>query len=133
MKHIRDASVEEVQAAYMARDGWKYPGDEFEPNDPRHPRWCHPVDPGDGSEPMLDALRAIGVEPEQAPGAVVQITGNDSRLIFVRINGTGVWLPRWPDKEGLYGIGSAPQYAIRRDYGRHTLAEVIERLKGLAK
>jgi hypothetical protein len=35
------------------------------------------------------------------------------------------WVPRWPDKDGKYGWGTSPQYAIRNDYGRYSLEDIL--------
>lgn len=42
------------------------------------------------------------------------------------------WVPRWPDENGQYGWGTAPQYAIRNDYGRYSLESVLGLIRRLA-
>ncbi len=125
MNKIRDVASEEVQAAYCAV-GNHQDSSGYDANDPRHPRWRHPVKPLDGSEPMLDALRAIGFSPAPDPYAWLTARHGESALVCLGSGRYGtVWVPRYPDSEGLYGWGTSPQYAIRRDYGRRTLEEVV--------
>lgn len=63
---------------------------------------------------MLDALKVAGLEAGLCSAPTV--------LVYC----THAWFPRWPDRNGSYGFGTSPQYAIRSDYGRHTLERCVE-------
>ena len=91
----------------------------FDVDDPRHPRWCHPVKPDDGSEPMLDAVAPLGVPVTVWP-----------TLLLVKC----YWVARYPDAKGMYGKPAvSPQYTIRRDCGRRSLHETVESLRRLLR
>lgn len=130
MKHIRPVSTEEVQAAYMPVTDYV---DEsgFNPDDMRHPRWLHPVVP-EGRAPgeLEKALDVLGIEWEAFGGIDGVRASFDSDLILVgRAEGGRFYVPRWPDKSGEYGVGSAPQYCIRNDSKRYDLPALLEFLK----
>lgn len=100
----------------------------FDVNDPRHPRWCHPVRP-EGNAP--------GELEKRLEDLDVEFTIHDDMLHVVvlwrHVNGDSAWglgwVPRWPDKNGLYGGPTvSPQYCIRKDDGRCTLDQLIERI-----
>jgi len=136
MRYIGPVSSDVVQSAYLAKDDYV---DEsgFNPNDMRHPRWCHPVVPEDGAPGELEKrLTELGIEWEPYGGRDGVRASFDSTLLRVSRPGTlahGLLIPRWPDSEGMYGIGTAPQYAIRSDMGRRTLDDVIASLQRLSR
>ncbi len=121
MKYIGPVASEEVQSAYMPVTA--YVDDSgFNPDDMRHPRWCHPVVPEDRSPGELEAVLTDRGIPFEHFGGIDGIRASfDSTLLWVR----GMYIPRWPDKDGVHGFGFAPQYAIRRDGARRTLTEIL--------
>lgn len=121
MKYIGPVSNETVQAAYMPVTDY-VDSSGFNPDDMRHPRWCHPVVPEDGSPGELEKrLAELGV-PFEPFGGIDGIRASfDSTLMRVH----GAYVPRWPDKLGNYSVAYAPQYAIRSDSRRMNLEETI--------
>lgn len=123
MRKIRDATVEEVSKAYMAQHG-VVPGEEFDRNDPRHPRWFRPVVPEDPSAKsgLEMALDAIGAKYD-----VILVPGGVDLLY---IHAVFQHSPRWPDEKGLYGLSVAPQYCIRYDANANvSLDTIISRVR----
>lgn len=131
MKYIGPASNEQVQAAYMPVTEYV---DEsgFNPDDMRHPRWCHPVVPDPRAAGELERrLDALGIKWREFGGIDGARSSFDSDLIQVPISQDGIvyWqcVPRWPDKRGEYGGPTiAPQYCIRSDGTRRSLDALLE-------
>jgi len=129
MKYIGPASFEEVSAAYMPVTEY-VDSSGFNPDDPRHPRWLHPIRPDDGSDAMIDALQAAGLRVLDGadqfdtagrlnnPGSILGVgtPGADRAICYVG---------RWPNKNGKYGCTIAPQYCVRDDYASLTLEEAV--------
>lgn len=126
MKYIGPVSNEQVQAAYMPVTEYV---DEsgFNPDDMRHPRWRHPVPPTDpeAQSELERALTEAGISFERFGGIDGVRASFDSTLLKLE---RGPYVPRWPDKDGMYGIGWAPQYAIRDDFWRGDLATLVAKL-----
>lgn len=91
-------------------------------------RWSHPVRPDDGAPGDLE--RRIG--PMDLPYTVSHgLLGFHRRPesdadVSRCLTYAAFWVPRWPDKNGQYGFGTSPQYAIRNDYGRYSLENIID-------
>ena len=136
MKYVRPVSTEEVQAAYMPVTEYV---DEsgFNPDDMRHPRWCHPVVPEPrGPGELEKRLDELGIKWREYGGRDGIRASFDSSLIQVRMrlphydgsDPRDAWLyvARWPDKRGEYGYPTAaPQYCIRSDGRRTALGPLV--------
>lgn len=122
MKYIGPVNTAEVQSAYLAKGYVDETG--FDVNDMQHPRWCHPVVPEDGAPGELEKrLTDLGIEWELYGGHDGIRASFDSTLLYLPKR--RVWIPRWPAKDGKYGWGTAPQYAIRDDMGRYDLDHIL--------
>lgn len=90
-------------------------------------RWSRPVVPDDRAPGELE--RRIG--PLNVPYQVnhdflgFHRRPTDDSEIATCLTYPAFWVPRWPDKNGQYGLGTAPQYAIRNDYGRYSLDDIV--------
>jgi hypothetical protein len=121
-KYVGPVSAETVQAAYMSVSEYV---DEsgFNPDDMRHPRWLHPIaaeDP-DAETELEQALALRGIPFERFGG----IDGIRASFDVTLLQARGMYITRWPAKDGKYGMGYAPQYAIRNDGWRGSLAELL--------
>lgn len=83
------------------------------------------INPGDGSDALAQALDAEGIfAQEKEPNW--PIAERDFLKYNLLVRGHAFY-QRWPGRDGKYGIGiGSPQYAERLDYGRYTLAQVVE-------
>lgn len=98
-------------------------------DDPRHERWIHGEKPADGSEPVLDAIRAFedvkafGAERESDNGWPLMLGIGRKEDEWPRC-----YVARYPDKAGHIGCSISPQYCIRRDAPiRGPVGEVVAR------
>lgn len=97
-------------------------------------RWSPPVRPDDGAPGELE--RRIG------PLNLIYEVGHnllgfharpddmaDEQQVRAHLTYASFWVPRWPDKDGKYGWGTSPQYAIRNDYGRYSLDDILATIR----
>lgn len=109
-----ELKLAEVQEVSVIVDPVEDPED-LDMDDRRHARWLHPIVPEGGGKGDLEVeLEKKGFSPDEVM---------DTLLRF-----DGYFVSRYLAKDGLYGIGTSPQYAIRRDYQRLTLEEMVSSL-----
>jgi hypothetical protein len=104
-RDLEHVDVEEVAPSVIDPE-------DLDMDDRNHPRWLHPIVPEGGGKGVLVAeLEKRGLRP----------TGDyDTVLLY-----GGFYVSKHPARDGLYGIGTSPQYAIRRDYTRRTLEDTV--------